>query len=346
MSARPLALVTGGTGYFGSVLLRKLVAQGVPCRNFDLHESQDDSITIEFVRGDIRDYEAIARACRDVTVVYHNVAQVPLAKDRALFKSVNVHGTENLLRAALSANVQKVVYTSSSAVYGAPRENPVTEATEFRPAEPYGRAKLEGERVCQRFSQQGLDVSIIRPRTILGHGRLGIFQILFEWIYDGINVPVLGSGDNLYQFVHADDLAEACILAAARPGGSSYNCGAEQFGTMRQALEHLCKYADTGSRVKSVPFTAAVWAMKVSGRLGLSPLGEYHGLMYGRPMYFDVSKAHPVLGWRPRYSNDDMFIESFEWYLAHRDTVLSARGGSLHRSPARQGVMKLLRWIL
>ena len=73
-----------------------------------------------------------------------------------------------------------------------------------------------------------------RPRTIMGHGRLGIFQILFEWIREGYNIPVLGRGDNVYQFVHADDLAEACILAAARPGPTTYNCGALRPGTMRR----------------------------------------------------------------------------------------------------------------
>ena len=82
--------------------------------------------------------------------------------------------------------------------------------------------------------RRGLDVSIIRPRTIMGHGRLGIFQILFEWIRTGYNVPVLGRGDNVYQFVHADDLADACILAAARPGVATYNCGTDRFGTMRE----------------------------------------------------------------------------------------------------------------
>src|SRR5206468_1516642 len=151
-----------------------------------------------------------------------------------------------LLRAALEAKVRKVINVSSSAVFGAPKSNPVTEETPPTPGEAYGRAKLEGENLCRRFAREGLDVTIIRPRTIMGHGRLGIFQILFEWIRQGSNVPVLGGGQNRYQFVHADDLAEACILAAARPGPAIYNCGTDRFGTMREALEHLCAHARTG----------------------------------------------------------------------------------------------------
>jgi nucleoside-diphosphate-sugar epimerase len=84
----------------------------------------------------------------------------------------------------------------------------------------------------------------------MGHGRLGIFQILFEWIYHRENVPVLDHGKNIYQFVHADDFAEACIQASHLKGADQFNCGTERFGTMREVLEHLCRHAATGSMVK------------------------------------------------------------------------------------------------
>jgi nucleoside-diphosphate-sugar epimerase len=337
------ALVTGGSGYFGSLLLRKLRAAGHSCVVLDIVDADDRPPDIVFVPADIRDYDAVEAATAGADVIFHNVAQVPLAKDRQLFDSVNVAGTENLVRAALARRVRKVVYTSSSAVYGAPETNPVTEDTAPVPAEAYGRAKLEGERICRRYAARGLDVSIIRPRTILGHGRLGIFQILFEWIRQGYNVPVLGRGDNRYQFVHADDLAEACILASARAGAAVYNCGTDRFGTMREALEHLCAHAGTDSRVKSVPMWLAVAGMKFTSAVGLSPLGPYHALMYGRSLYFDISKARTELGWQPRYSNDEMLIDSYRWYVENRDAVQRSHGASHHRSPVKQGVLKLAR---
>jgi nucleoside-diphosphate-sugar epimerase len=288
-----------------------------------------------------------------VEVIHHNVAQVPLAKDRRLFESVNVGGTENVLTAALAAGVRKVVYTSSSAVFGVPASNPVTEQTPPRPAEAYGRAKLRGEDLCLEYAGRGLDVSIVRPRTILGHGRLGIFQILFEWVRTGRNVPVLGGGWNVYQFVHADDLADACIRAGNRPAGSGspavYNCGTDRYGTMRQALEALCAHAGTGSRVRSVPAAPAVLAMRVAGGLRVSPLGAYHWLMYGRSMYFDITKARDELGWRPKYSNKEMMIESYDWYLVNRERAYTGAGGhaaSHHRSAVKQGVLRAASWLL
>ena len=159
-------------------------------------------------------------------------------------------------------------------MYGIPKSNPVSEETPLTPAEPYGQTKAEAEGVCRRYAERGLDVTIIRPRTILGHGRLGIFQILFEWVRTGHNIPVLGRGDNLYQFIHADDLADACIKAAERPGATSYNIGTDRFGTMRQTLEALCRHAGTGSRVVGLPVRPAEMGMKITSKLGLSPLGR------------------------------------------------------------------------
>jgi len=340
-------LVTGGAGYFGNVLVQKLSARGYEVRIFDINKPERTSPAVDVVQGDIRDLSGVTRACRGVDIVFHNVAQVPLAKDKDLFWSVNRDGTRNMLAACLAQNVRKVVYTSSSAVYGIPQSNPVTEETEPAPLEDYGRAKLAGEALCWEYAQSGLDVSIIRPRTILGNGRLGIFQILFEWIYCGINVPVLDDGNNRYQFIHADDLAEACILAGNRTGANAFNFGAISFGTMREALEHLCLYAGTGSRVKSLPSWLVVPAMNIFSRLGLSPLGPYHSLMYGRPMYFDVSKAARELAWSPQYSSNAMFVESYAWYVKHRTEVLEqSHQASLHKSVVKMGCLKVLQKFL
>ena len=215
------------------------------------------------------------------------------------------------------------------------------------PVEEYGRAKLAGEDACRQYARKGLDVSIVRPCTIVGRGRLGIFQILFEWIYQGKNIPVFNDGKNIYQFLHADDFAEACIGASALKGADQFNCGTDRFGTMREVLEQLCQRAATGSRVKSLPMRPLVAAMNLAASLGVSPLGSYHALTYGRSFYFDISKARTKLGWTPRYSNEEMLTESYEWYLANRATVLAASGiASRHRSRVEQGVLKLLHWFL
>lgn len=335
-------LVTGGAGYFGTLLVEALVREGKRVRILDIHDA-DLPAGVEKMRADIRDRAAVERACEDVEVVHHNVALVPLAKDKDAFYEVNEGGMKNLLDAAKKKGVRKIVSMSSSAVYGAPDKNPVDDATPLRPGEDYGRAKLNAETLCREYvKKEGLDVTIIRPRTIMGHGRLGIMQILFEWVREGRNIPVLGRGDNLYQFVHADDLASACLKAAERPGPATYNVGAETFGTMRETLEALCAHAGTGSKVVSVPSAPAVAMMKVTSRIGVSPLGAYHALMYGKAMYFDVSRTKRELGWSAKYSNAEMFADSYDWYMRNREEVLSRKDASHHRSPVKQGVLSVV----
>ena len=163
-----------------------------------------------------------------------------------------------------------------------------------------------------------MSISIIRPRTILGHGRLGIFSILFSWVKEGINIPVLNNGENIYQFIHADDLADALILSSKNNQHISYyNIGSERFYSMRDTLTSLCKYADSGSKVYSLPLRPIEIIMNLTSFVGLSPLGPYHSLMYGRSLYFNIDKAKDELGFKPKYDSNMMLIESYDWYVKH-----------------------------
>lgn len=337
------AVVTGGSGYFGNVLCAALVGAGHTVTNLDI--SPVDLPGVQFIRGDIRDRHAVREAVEGADVVFHNVAQVPLARDTGLFDSVNREGTATMLCAAEDAGVGKVVYTSSSAVFGIPDSNPVTEQTPPQPLEAYGRAKLDGELLCQAAVSRGVDVTVIRPRTIVGHGRLGIFAILFDWVADGVDVLVFDGGHNRYQFVHALDLADACVRAGQRSGPATYNIGAQDFGTMRETLQALCDHAATGAEVRSVSSRLAAPVMKVASRSGLAPFADYHWLMYAKELWFDTAAAQRDLGWQARFSNADMICEAYDWFLANRASVGLA-GPSHHRSGVKQGVLAGVKRVL
>ena len=340
-------LVTGGSGYFGSLLIEKLLAQGFECINIDLNPIDIKHTRLTTHICDVTDFSHLQKLVKDVDVVFHNVAQVPLAKNKQLFDIVNRLGTENVLKACVENGIRQFIYTSSSAIFGIPVQNPVYEDTLPIPCESYGKAKLDGENICHHYFQNyGIDVTIIRPRTILGHGRLGIFSILFDWIEKGKNVPVFDGGKNIYQFVHSSDLAKACLAAYGRSGFNVYNIGAEVYGTMYEALDSLCKFANTGSRVKSVPMKPAVLGMKFTSYLGLSPLGDYHALMYGRSMYFDVSKAKSELSWKASYSNEKMFHESYQWYIENKDIHSVDVKKSHHRDKVKQSILAMVGYLL
>ena len=343
-------LITGGSGYFGSILADGALARGDRVRIFDLNPpgppgegaGAGAAERVEYVAGDVRDLDGLRAGCEGVDVVLNNVAQVPLAKDRELFWSVNVTGTANVLLAARERGVGKVVHTSSSAIFGIPEKNPVVEDTPGRPLEAYGKAKLEAEHLCHDAAASGLDVTIVRPRTILGHGRLGIIAVLFEFVAEGAPLYVLGRGDNRYQFVHANDLADAVLLAADREKPTTYNIGATEFGTMRETLQAVADHAGTGSRVRSLPVGPAKVGMKGLSLVGLAPFASYHWLLYAESLWFDTTKAQTELGWQPRHSNASALIESYDWFVANRD-ALDGEHRSHHQSPVRLGLLKVIK---
>jgi nucleoside-diphosphate-sugar epimerase len=111
---------------------------------------------------------------------------------------------------------------------------------------------------------------------------------------------------------------------------------------MRETLQALVDHAGTGSEVRSLPVAPAAAAMRVLATLGMAPFAPYHWLLYGHSLWFDVTRARTELGWEPTHSNASMIIESYEWFLAHRDE-LETESRSHHQSPVRPGLLRMLK---
>ena len=333
-------LVTGGSGFLGHLIARRLLAQGEKVRILDVWDAPDRPPEIEFAQCDILDRAGVARAMQGVGIVHHNVALVPLTKSGARFDRVNREGSRIAAEEAARAKVDAFIQMSSSAAFGKP-ESPVTNDSSLAPFEIYGRAKLAGERearaICERA---GLPLIVIRPRTILGEGRLGIFQTLFEWMREGRKIYILGKGENRLQFVHAHDLMDFYMLALAAQKPGAYNVGAPEFGTLRADLSALIAEIGSRSRVVGLPVAPAVFALRLLDVLGLSPLAPWHYETYHLPFYFDVAPLL-ALGWKPRYSNLQMMLESYRWFEQHRGEAQN--GDSPHRKPLREGVLRLIK---
>ena len=338
------ALVTGGSGYFGALVTEQLRGRGWKVRVLDLNDVDDRHRDVEFIRGDIRDGAVVHEACRGVDVVFNNVAQVPLAKDVHLLNSVNIEGTALLLarrrrdrgqqgRAHLvECGVRCTRAQSGASVNrsGATR-NLWTGEARRRVGVPGGR--LPRPRRVDRAAANDHGtwaVGHLRHPLRLDRGRSRRF--------------VFGNGANRYQFVHADDLADLTIRAGERSGPGIFNGGTDRFGTMRETLESVCAHAGTGSRVRSLPARPASLAMQGASKLKLAPFAPYHWIMYSKSMWFDIEHCREQLGWTPTWSNEEMFAQSYDWYLAHRAEAEShAPGRSHHRQSTKQGALKLLK---
>jgi nucleoside-diphosphate-sugar epimerase len=338
--------ISGGAGFLGVHLARRLLADGHEVRTLDVAPLDDPRLEseVEELRGDVRDPVAATQLSEGADVLVHAAAALPIQASREAIRSVNVAGTAVTLTAALEAGVRRAVLISSTAVYGIPKHHPIAEDAPLVGVGHYGESKIDAERVAEDAGRRGLEVVILRPKTFVGPERLGVFEILFDWIREGRRIPILGDGSNRYQLLAVEDLVDATLSAAEAPvGGETFNIGATEFGTVRSDLEGLIAHAGSGGRLRPVPARPAELVLRALELARLSPLAEWHYRTAHRDSYVDVSKAERLLGFAPRLSNEQALCATYDWYLENRTRARPA--GVTHRVPWDQralGVLKRL----
>ncbi|NUT99575.1 MAG: NAD-dependent epimerase/dehydratase family protein, partial [Saccharothrix sp.] len=206
--------VTGAAGVLGSHLVQRLVRDGYHVRGFDLRPVEEPGV--ESCTGDIRDPRALSGAFSGADVVVHCASALP-SYPAADITSIVVEGTTTVLEAARAAAVARVVHISSTAVYGLPRRVPTPEDHPHEPVDTYSAAKAAAEKVADRFRAEGMCLPVLRPKTFLGPGRMGLFDMLFQWAEEGRNFPVLGRGDVRIQMLALDDLVDAVVTVMNAP---------------------------------------------------------------------------------------------------------------------------------
>lgn len=337
-------LVTGGSGFCGVDIVRLLLKKGQKVRVLDIEPLPKELArdrNVEFLKVDIRNMKKVEEAVKDIDRVIHTIAKVPISKAGKEFWEVNVDGTRNLLEACLKNKVKKIVHISTSAVQFIDK-NPVDEYDLYNPVGPYAESKLEGELVCKEYICKGLDIDIIRPRTVIGKGRLGIFDIFFEWISEGKNVYLIGKGNNKIQFLDSEDLANCCYLASLKKGPHTFNIGSKSFSSLREDLGYLLKYANTGSEIRSLPVGPTIAILKALDILQLSPLASWHYLTFHKDFYFTNERAKKILKWKPKYGNKEILKIAYDSYLEMKKSPRKNYGTS-HRKPLKQGVLRLVK---
>jgi nucleoside-diphosphate-sugar epimerase len=346
MAEQPKVLVTGGAGFLGINLIRYLDAKGYALVSLDIadfdYPDMKDKITI--VKGDIRNRADVERAMKGVDFVVHTAAALPLYSPEDIY-TTDVEGTRLVLEVAKAHNVQRFVQISSTAVYGIPDHHPLYENDRLEGVGPYGQAKIQAEMVCLEYRGKGMIVPIIRPKSFIGPERLGVFALLYDWALDGRNFPMIGSGRNRYQLLDVEDLCQAiylCLTLPAEVVNDTFNIGAKQYTTMRRDYQAVLNYAGKGKKIIPFPAEPAIWGLRLLEALHVSPLYKWVYETASKDSFVSIEKAERVLGYRPKYSNQDALIRNFQWYIDHRAAFANQSGVS-HRVPWKQGALGFLK---
>jgi UDP-glucose 4-epimerase len=229
MAGAELMLVTGGAGFIGSHLVDALLARGDRVRVLDdLSTGQNLNPAAELVNGDVADPEVVARAVADVEVVFHHAAhravlrsvEHPLATDRA-----NTFGTLNVLKAGVDAGVRRVVYASSSSVYGGADRLPTPPDAPLVPRSPYAVSKVAGELYSRVFSElYGIETVSLRYFNVYGPRQrpdsryAAVIPLFIRALLDDDPPEVHGDGTQSRDFTYIDDVVAANLAAAEAPG--------------------------------------------------------------------------------------------------------------------------------
>lgn len=254
VSRQELYLVTGGAGFIGSHIAAMLLTNGASVRILDnLSSGRPQNLAslsgqFELIEGDLRDPAAVRTAMQDVTIVFHEaaVASVPQSIDDPVTTlNVNVIGTQNVLLAARDAGARRVVFASSCAVYGNPKDLPVREDMWPAPRSPYAAHKLIGEDLCRVFTRAyGLETVALRyfnvygPRQDPASDYAAVIPRFIAALLHGEPPTVYGDGEQTRDFVYIEDIVRANLLASASPDavGSVFNVGSGERMSLNDLL--------------------------------------------------------------------------------------------------------------
>ncbi len=340
-----VCLITGGAGFLGINLVRHLLQRGHEVRSLDVAPfDYPEADRVTHFQGDIRDREVARRAMSGAGIVIHCAAALPLYSREEIF-STEVDGTRLLLETAIERAVDRFIHISSTAVYGVPDHHPIREEDPSSGVGPYGEAKIQAEAVCTEFRAKGVCVPVLRPKSFVGPERLGVFELLYDFAFEGRNFPVLGSGNNRYQLLDVEDLCQAIYLCATREKtrvNDVFNVGAERFGTIREDFQAVLDRAGHGKRIVGLPAAPAIGILTVLELMGLSPLYAWIYNTMTRDSFVSIEKIKERLGFQPRYSNRDALLRNYDWYVANREH-LAGKPGITHRVPWKRGALRLAR---
>ena len=306
-------LITGGAGFIGSHLCDKYTREGHTVLCFDNFMNGNlmnirhllDFRNFKLIKGDIRDFGLLEKYMPDVDAVFHLAAQVHVDRsyiEPTLTYEINVMGTQNILEVARMHDAKKIIYSSTSEVYGSALRVPIDEDHPLNAPHPYGASKIAADRMCYAYNQTyGMNISILRFFNIFGprqkdQGYGGVISIFTRRILNNIAPIIFGDGLQTRDYTYISDVVRAYDLVlnypGQLPGPVNFGTGKEQ--TIIDLADKICTYCGKKGLIAPVHVDARI--------------GEVKRLIA------NAGKAKSILGWEPQYTLEEGLKEYIRWY--------------------------------
>ena len=320
-------LVTGGTGFTGAHLVRRILNRGDEVVVLDnqpgLFHDELKKQGAEIHIGSITDAELVKKLCQGCEVVHHLAAAFrEVNRPKSVYYDVNVNGARNMAAAALEAGVRRVVYMSTQGVHGNVDHPPGNEETPIEPEDYYQVTKYQGEEVFGGFLAKGLETVILRPMAIYGPGDPARFLMIFRRAAKG-KFLMAGPGTALYQPLYIDHLMEACELAETkgRPG-QAYLIGDREYVMIKDLVKAVGRALGSEVTIQHVPFwpvygVCALVEAAYKFLPGEPPLFRRRADWFRQNRAFKIDKACAELGYDPQISLEEGLKRTGDWYRAN-----------------------------
>jgi dTDP-glucose 4,6-dehydratase len=320
-------IIFGGDGFVGRHLAPLLLNDGHDVLVVDIVKSAlPHYASAQFIHCDVTNraqVEAVGIKADDM--VYNLSAKMlsPLqvrAKRHDFFFPVNYHGTVHIVETMAKAGANRLVHFTTDMIYGHTMTYPMTEEHPVAPLGEYGLSKLKTEELAADWRKKGMQISLFRPRLIIGPGRLGILEKLFKLIDMNLPVPMIGSGKNPYQFISVFDCASAARAAfVAGVPNEAYNLGSLNPPPVRKLLGDLVRHAGSKSILIPTPGWAVKRTLDLFDLVNMPIMDPEQYLIADEECVLDVSKGKRELNWVPQYRDEDMLIAAYVEYRAKKN---------------------------
>jgi nucleoside-diphosphate-sugar epimerase len=318
-------LVTGGTGFTGKALVKRLLDQGHQVTALDYKEGiKTEELRTwgaEVVIGSVTDKDIVKRCMKGIDIVQHLAAafrELNVSED--FYYNVNVNGTKNTLEAAYSEGVKRFIYCSTCGVHGNVDNPPGDEQTPIQPGDYYQQTKYEAEPLVNEYFKKGLKTVILRPAAIYGPGDPERFFMIFKRVAKGTFL-MFGKGKTLYHPLYIDNLIDAHMLAMedGKGDGEAYLIADNESLEIEKIVHHVAKVMGIEVKIPHYPIMPLVMAghffETICKPFGISPpIFPRRVDWYRQNRAFNINKAKRDLGYQPKVGIDEGLRKTYEWY--------------------------------